>query len=103
MSDVLHPFLKSQCCHLFALSCLLSCFSCPLALSVLPFFFFFFFFLLLLLLMVHSLDFFKKTLKHFSLRIRLFCMAVVEQLGDDSWQVVCAACCRMALIFAIMH
>ena len=30
-------------------------------------------------------------------------MALVEQLGDDSWQVVCAACCRMALIFAIMH
>ena len=30
-------------------------------------------------------------------------MALVEQLGDDSWQVVCAACCHMALVFAIMH
>ena len=30
-------------------------------------------------------------------------MALVEQLGDDGWQVVCAACCRMALVFAIMH
>ena len=26
-------------------------------------------------------------------------MALVEQLGNDS----CAACCRMALVFAIMH
>ena len=30
-------------------------------------------------------------------------MALVEQLGDDSWSVVCAACCRVALVFAIMH
>ena len=30
-------------------------------------------------------------------------MALVEQLGDDSWQVVCAVCCHMALVFAIMH
>ena len=30
-------------------------------------------------------------------------MALVEQLGDDSWWVVCAACCHMALVFAIMH
>ena len=28
---------------------------------------------------------FQKTLKYFSLRVRLFCMALVEQLGDDSW------------------
>ena len=41
----------------------------PLALSVLSFF----------LLMVHSPD------KYFSLMVRLFCMALVEQLGDDSW------------------
>ena len=38
------------------------------------------------LLMVHSPDIFsEKTLKYFSLRVRLFCMALVEQLGDDSW------------------
>ena len=30
-------------------------------------------------------------------------MAPVEQLGDDSWQVVCAALCHMALVFAIKH
>ena len=30
-------------------------------------------------------------------------MALVEQLGDDSWSVVCAACCHMALVFATMH
>ena len=30
-------------------------------------------------------------------------MALVEQLGDDSWSVVCAACCHMALVFAIKH
>ena len=30
-------------------------------------------------------------------------MAIVEQLGDDSWWVVCAACCHMVLVFAIMH
>ena len=26
-------------------------------------------------------------------------MAVVEQLGDDSWSVVCAACCHMFMHF----
>ena len=36
--------------------------------------------------MVHSPDFFfRKTLKYFLLRVRPFCMALVEQLGDDSW------------------
>ena len=30
-------------------------------------------------------------------------MILVEQLGDDSWLVVCAACCHMALVFAILH
>ena len=30
-------------------------------------------------------------------------MALVEQLGDDSWSVVCAAGCHMALVFAIRH
>ena len=30
-------------------------------------------------------------------------MAHVEQLGDVSWYVVCASCCRMALVFVIMH
>ena len=30
-------------------------------------------------------------------------MAFVYQLVDDSWLMVCAACCCMALIFAIRH
>ena len=30
-------------------------------------------------------------------------MALVEQLGDDNWSVVWAACCHMALLFAIMR
>ena len=36
--------------------------------------------------------FFQKTLKYFSLRVRLFCLALVEQLGDDGrWYVQLAA------------
>ena len=49
------------------------------------------------------LNFFQKILQYFSLRDRLFCMAPVEQLGEDSWSVVCAACCHMTLVFAVMH
>ena len=30
-------------------------------------------------------------------------MALVEHLWDDSWYVVCAACCHMGQVFAIMH
>ena len=30
-------------------------------------------------------------------------MALVQQLGDDSWYVVGAACYHMALVFAVMH
>ena len=30
-------------------------------------------------------------------------MTRLEQLGDASWLVVCAACCYMRLVFAIMH
>ena len=47
--------------------------------------------------------FIQKILRHFSLRDRLFCMAPVQQLGDVSWSVECAACCHMALVFALMH
>ena len=56
------------------------------------------------LLMAHPPDFFyflQKTI--FSLRVRLFCMALVEHLWDDSWYVVCAACSHMAQVFAIVH
>ena len=30
-------------------------------------------------------------------------MTPVQQLGEVSWSVVCAACCHMTLVFAIMH
>ena len=30
-------------------------------------------------------------------------MALVQQLGDDSWYVICAALCHMALAFTIMQ
>ena len=43
----------------------------------------------------------KLIVKHFMLGVRLFCMALVEQLGDDSWQMVCVTCCLMALVFAV--
>ncbi len=32
-----------------------------------------------------SCFFSSENLKYFPLRVRLFCMALVEQLGDDSW------------------
>ena len=49
------------------------------------------------------LNFSQKILQYFSLRDRLFCMAPVSQLGEDSWSVVCAACCHMTLVFVVMH
>ena len=30
-------------------------------------------------------------------------MAPVQQLGEVSWLMVCAACCHMILVFAVMH
>ena len=30
-------------------------------------------------------------------------MVPVQQLGEVSWSVVYAACCHMALVFAVMH
>ena len=50
--------------------------------------------------MVHSPEFFWKTLIHFLLGVGLLCMALVQQLGDN-WQVVCAASCLK--VFVIMH
>ena len=88
--------LESQGCHLIPLfisslvfSALFSCSFC----------------LVIFLLMVHSPDFFslQKTLKYFSLSVRLFVWLLLSELGDDSWSVVCAACCHRALVFAIMH
>ena len=49
------------------------------------------------------LNFSQKILRYFSLRDGLFCMAPVWRLGEDSWSVVCAACCHVTLVFAVMH
>ena len=49
------------------------------------------------------LNFFQKILQYFLLRDRLFCVAPVWRLGEDSWSVVCAACCLVTLVFAVMH
>ena len=82
--------LESKGCHLILLSChLLFCFflPCPVAPSDLSFFCYWSIFLTV---------YFQNILQHFSLRDSLFCMALVEHLGDGSWQVVCAACCPMS-------
>ena len=48
--------------------------------------------------MVHSPGFFSsENSKYFSLRVRLFCMALVEQLGDGSW------CTQYVQLAAIWH
>ena len=54
------------------------------------------------MLIVHSYNIFLKPHK-FLLGVRPLDMAPVEQLGDDSWEVVCAALCHMSLIFSIKH
>ena len=74
LSYLLSSFFSSLLFSLFFFSFLPS----PLALSVLSFF----------CLWSILLTFFQKTLKSFSLRVRLLCMALGEQLGDDSWSVV---------------
>ena len=63
------------------------------------------FYLVIFMLIVHSSDFFKnnKKTRKSLLGVRPLDMAPVEQLGDDSWLVVCAALCHMALVFAIKH
>ena len=45
----------------------------------------------------------KKILQYFSLRYWLFGVAIVWWLGDDSWSVVCAACCHVAQVFTTMR
>ena len=61
---------------------------------------------LLLLLSGHfyadSSEFFRKT-RNILLGVRPLDMTPVEQLGNDSWLVVCAALCHLALVFAIKY
>ena len=46
---------------------------------------------------------FPETSSIFFVKRQTFCMAHVQRLGEDSWSVVCAACCHMTLVFAVMH
>ena len=90
------PCLESQGCHLIPLCYFLSCSTAQSCYS----------FCLIFFSACQSilLNFFQKILQYFSLRDRLFfCMASVQEFGEDSWSVVCAACCRMTLVFAAMH
>ena len=88
------PCLESQGCHLIPRCCLLSCSS---AQSCYPFC------LIIFCLLALSSQLFPENSSIFSLRDRLFCMAPVQRLGEDGWSVVCAACCHMTLVFAVMH
>ena len=58
--------------------------------------------LLLFPLMAPSLGFFlcRKCMNTFCYEIRFF---VWPLLGDDGWSVVCATCCHVTLVFAIMR
>ena len=89
--------LGSQGCHLIPLYYLLSCF----CFSAQPGYFFCLIFFPacwpILLILFHKIQ------QYFLLRDRLFCTAPVQQLGEVSWSVVCAACCHMAPVFAVMH
>ena len=85
--------LESQGCHLIPLSYLLPCFFCLV---------------LLLFLSCHFSDnglfswLFSRKLKYCLLRVRLFCMALVEQLGDDGrWYVQLAAILHWCLPLCI--
>ena len=89
------PCLESQGCHLIPLCYLLSCSSAWVCYSFCLTFF--------LPAGIFSWTFSRKNLQYFSLGDRLFCMVPVLQLGEVSWSVVCAACCHMALVFAVMH
>ena len=88
------PCLESQGCHLIPLSSLLSCSS---AQSCYPFCLIFF------CLLALSSKLFQENSSIFFVEIGFFCMAPVQRLGEDSWSVVCAACCHMTLVFAVMH
>ena len=88
------PCLESQGCHLIPLCYLLSC-SSPQ--SCYPFC------LIVFCLLALSCKLFPENSSIFSLRDRLFCMAPVQRLGEDSWSVVCAACCHMTLVYAVKH
>ena len=86
--------LESQGCHLIPLCSLLSCSSAQSCYPVCLIFF---------CLLVLSSELFPRNSSIFFIKRQVFCMTPVQQLGEVSWWVVCAACCHMALVFAVMH
>ena len=72
------PCLESQGCHLIPFYYLLSCSSAESCYSYLFF----------CLLALSATKIFQKILQYFSLRDRIFGMALVYQLGEVSWSVV---------------
>ena len=48
--------------------------------------------LLLFLLMVHSSDFSPKNILIFFVKMWSFCIPLVDEIGGDSWCVVCGVC-----------
>ena len=92
------PCLESRGCYLVPLCYLLSCSSVSLCYCFCLIFFSACWSILL--------NFFQKKLLYFSLKDRLFfsfqygfCLAARR----ISWSVVCVACCRMALVFAVVY
>ena len=58
--------------------------------------------------MVHSIDVLPENsaplfVKRLAIFFIFFRVALVEQLGNDGWQVVCAGCCHMTLVLCIMQ
>ena len=53
--------------------------------------------------LAHSTDFFPEILSIYFMKRWAFGMARIQQLAVDGWLVVWAACCHMALVFAIMR
>ena len=90
------PCLESQGCHLIPLCSLLSplLFFCLVLLR----------FLSLFCLLVHFPELFPENSSIFFVkRYAFFYLAPVQQQGEVSWFVVCAAFCDMTLVFAVMH
>ena len=88
--------LQLEGCHLIPLYYLLSCFFCLLLLPFLSYLF-----PACWPILLHFFP--RKFFSIFRQEIGFFCMAPVQQPGEVSWSVVCAACCPMALVFAVMH
>ena len=91
---MLPPCLESQGCHLIPLCYLLSCSSAQFCYP---------FCLIVFCLLALSSKLFPENSSIFFVKRQAFCMAPVQRLGEDSWSVVCAACCHMTLVFAVMH